>query len=135
MGVKHDEYTKRKDLSPYDRQNLRNPEHHKARRYNKHKEYITKNPEKAKLYAFRGRLKRRGITEDQYNNFLKSQNNLCAICQGTNEEASKDWAIDHCHDTGKVRGLLCQSCNVMLGFSKDNINTLQKAIEYLKTNG
>lgn len=96
-----------------------------------HKKYIKDNPDKAKLYAFRGRLKRRGITEEQYNNFLKTQNHLCAICYGVNDY-NKDWAIDHCHMSGKIRGLLCLSCNLMLGYSKDSIKTLQNAIEYLK---
>lgn len=40
--------------------------------------------------------------------------------------------VDHCHSSGKIRGLLCSSCNKMLGFAKDNIKTLEKAIKYLE---
>jgi hypothetical protein len=43
-------------------------------------------------------------------------------------------SIDHCHNTGKVRGLLCDHCNKGLGLFKDNIDYLNKAIEYLKYN-
>lgn len=134
MGVKHDEFTKRKDLTPYQRQNFRDLEHHKNRRYKNHKAYIENNPDKAKLYAFRGRLKRRGCSEQEYNDFLNVQNNLCGICQLPNS-GKKEWAIDHCHTTGKVRGLLCRNCNLMIGYAKDNTKYLQKAIEYLNRYG
>ena len=60
----------------------------------------------------------------------------CYIC-GSKEEVGvygkvKELSVDHCHTTGKVRGLLCQSCNVGLGAFKDNVKSLQNAIKYLK---
>lgn len=55
----------------------------------------------------------------------------CHIC-GTPFEKDSEKRIDHCHITDKVRGILCNSCNIMLGFAKDNINTLKNAERYLR---
>ena len=71
-----------------------------------------------------------GITEEQYNNMILSQNNLCAIC---NNPSSKTLHIDHDHKTGEVRGLLCSNCNMGMGFFKDNTVFLNNAIQYLNT--
>ena len=67
------------------------------------------------------------LTEDQYNDLMKNEN--CQIC---NVELTKK-CIDHCHSTNKIRGVLCNNCNTALGLVGDNINTLQKMIEYLNT--
>ena len=76
-----------------------------------------------------------GITLDEYNKILESQNNACAICNiSTSLPTRKFFDVDHCHKTNKVRGLLCHSCNVGIGFLKDDIQILQKAISYLTTN-
>lgn len=72
---------------------------------------------------------RYGITDEDYGELLKSQDGKCAIC---GIEAKLN--IDHCHDNGHVRGLLCNQCNTALGLFKDNINNLLTAIEYLKKN-
>jgi hypothetical protein len=66
------------------------------------------------------------ITIEQYEEMLSAQNGLCAICK----KASK-LVVDHCHQTGAVRGLLCLSCNLMLGHAYDNVHTLATAISYL----
>lgn len=75
------------------------------------------------------------ITLDDYDNMLVEQNNCCAICSTSVKEcdtgSGNHLAVDHCHDTGKVRGLLCASCNIMLGKAKDNIAVLKAAINYL----
>jgi len=55
-----------------------------------------------------------GITVEQYNQMLLAQNNTCKICKNTCK-SGKNLAVDHCHTTGKVRGLLCATCNVNLG--------------------
>lgn len=79
-----------------------------------------------------------GISDEEYQNMLTGQNNLCAICKNpeTHMRNGKvtSLCVDHCHKTDKVRGLLCKRCNVMLGQSQDNIETLKAAIEYLKKN-
>lgn len=74
-----------------------------------------------------------GISIEQFNNMLITQNNECAICH--NEfKPFKDTHIDHNHITGKVRGLLCSKCNMSLGGFNDEINNLESAIIYLKNN-
>lgn len=77
------------------------------------------------------------ISLDDYNNLKKKQNNYCSICNKPEHRLGKfgfkkDLAVDHCHSTGKVRGLLCQNCNTGLGLFKDDKETLAKAIKYLK---
>jgi hypothetical protein len=72
-----------------------------------------------------------GITLDQYNKMLKAQNNKCAICGNEDEVEGRKLAIDHCHNKGHVRGLLCGKCNRGLGLFYDNPELLQNAINYL----
>jgi|TARA_R100001530_G_C4318011_1_gene154898 hypothetical protein len=75
-----------------------------------------------------------GITLDGYNRMLKLQNNRCAICNGTatGNRRQKYLSVDHCHTTGKIRGLLCNGCNTAIGSMKDDIELLEKAIDYLR---
>lgn len=68
---------------------------------------------------------------------LEEQNHLCAICG--NPETVKNYkdvvsklSVDHCHRTGKVRGLLCQNCNKGIGNLKENEDIILKAVEYLR---
>jgi len=63
---------------------------------------------------------------------VESQGNRCAIC-GTDRPGGRGvyWHIDHCHETGRVRGLLCYGCNTLLGAAKDNPETLRSALEYI----
>ena len=72
-----------------------------------------------------------GISLDDYNKMLESQNYKCAICSNEDEVEGRKLAIDHCHTTGKVRGLLCGKCNRGLGLFYDNVQLLQNAISYL----
>ena len=71
------------------------------------------------------------LTLEQYEVMLREQHNNCLICRTTFTEDNKPH-VDHCHTTNKVRGLLCCSCNFLLGYSKDNINILEGAIKYLQ---
>jgi len=76
-----------------------------------------------------------GITPEDYNQMLKEQDGRCAICLGDDPKSPKrvnHWYIDHCHTTGKIRGLLCNACNRALGNFGDSIETLENAILYLK---
>jgi hypothetical protein len=92
---------------------------------------ISQYREKGKVYNRRKKLKSLGITEEKYNEIFESQNFVCAICK-KEKDAVRDWHLDHNHNTGFVRGILCPQCNVMLGFAKDDSNTLRNAIEYLE---
>ena len=81
--------------------------------------------------------KQYGITLEDYYKMLEEQNHVCAIC-GRAEYATdhrsglpRALAVDHCHETGKVRGLLCTNCNRGLGKFNDNIERLANAIKYL----
>jgi len=75
---------------------------------------------------------------EQYNQMLKEQNGVCKIC-GKPEIHLNNWtgkvrplSVDHCHATGKVRGLLCHTCNLGLGNFKDNSELLRKGAKYLE---
>lgn len=73
--------------------------------------------------------KKYGIGLHQYQSILEAQQGACGIC------GKKNWrnlAIDHNHQTGDVRGLLCSTCNTGLGQFQDSVDLLEKAIEYLK---
>ncbi len=72
------------------------------------------------------------ITINDYNYLLLKQNNRCAICNRHENEFSKKLAVDHCHKTNKIRKLLCMNCNTLIGQSKDDIEILKKAINYLE---
>ena len=78
-------------------------------------------------------LKKFGINSDQYEAILRDQNGLCAICQ-KEDPCNRQLAVDHCHATKKVRGLLCTNCNMALGKFQDNIEYLKKSIEYMERN-
>lgn len=72
------------------------------------------------------------IDLETYNQLLVDQNHKCAICKTDETSLSKKLSVDHDHATGKIRGLLCQHCNLGLGHFKDNIDLLLDAIKYLK---
>lgn len=73
-------------------------------------------------------MRRYGLTPEQVRVMLEKQNHVCAICN--NPFGLQN--IDHCHKTGKVRGVLCVNCNRGLGAFGDNIQNMEKALEYLK---
>lgn len=77
--------------------------------------------------------RRYGITIEQYNEMLTKQNGGCAICKTFIPwSRSERFAIDHCHITGKVRGLLCHACNQALGMLNDDPEILRKAAKYIE---
>ncbi len=114
--------------------NKLHPEKRKAEK----KRYNEKNKEKVKLWCKKSRLKNRlksiyKITKEEYDIMLIQQNGKCYICEEEDiNTRNKKLVVDHDHNTGKVRGLLCYSCNIGLGFFHDNIEHLSNAIKYLK---
>jgi hypothetical protein len=73
-----------------------------------------------------------GITIDEFEAKLKSQNNSCAICFVFLPPEGHKTHTDHCHTTGKIRDLLCTNCNRGLGHFQDSIEILTKAVQYLE---
>jgi len=78
-----------------------------------------------------------GLSLEDHNNKVKEQDHKCAICKCDETEAFKGLLfVDHCHTTGKVRGLLCHHCNTALGKFRDSKEILSSAIDYVeKYNG
>ena len=79
-----------------------------------------------------------GISIEEYNALFQSQKGLCLICErpesGYFRGEPKRLAIDHCHETGKVRGLLCSNCNRGIGFFQEDKKRMLSAIQYLEKN-
>lgn len=73
-----------------------------------------------------------GITPEDYERMLAEQDGVCAICQKTDVVVGRRLAVDHCHKTGKVRGLLCSHCNTAIGRFEDDTDAIQRAIDYLQ---
>ena len=82
------------------------------------------NREQFKIY---NRQRRYGLNAENYTSLLEKQNNSCAICK---DKTALE--VDHCHRTDKVRGLLCERCNRLLGLGRENLDILIAAMDYLK---
>lgn len=96
------------------------------------REYRKQNPDKFHKYELK---KSHNLTVEEYDQLLKKQNHVCAICFKPEHVIHlgkpRRMAVDHCHETGKIRGLLCTNCNKLLGHAKDNKQILGQAIAYL----
>ena len=92
-------------------------------------------------YAKHIRWRKKGVDAARYQEMLAAQGGVCAICsqpETAPDKASgkiKDLAIDHCHKTGKIRALLCSSCNTALGLFNDDQVLLAKAMAYVVNHG
>ena len=98
------------------------------------KSYYKRNKEKIKYIPVierRSRLKRYGLTIEEFEVIKIAQNGLCAICNEAFDSKKRNCHIDHNHSTRKVRGLLCSRCNKGLGLFKDNKENLISALRYL----
>lgn len=90
------------------------------------------NTEARKLTMRKWHLKtNHGLTLEDFEAMLLNQNGCCALC-GTDVPGPLSWNVDHNHNTGKVRGLLCQPCNVGLGNFKEDPELLYRAVNYLR---
>lgn len=103
------------------------------------KKYYEKNKRRFAQYASVNNAtyylkKKYNMTWADYYKILDSQNLKCPICmRDIKPRPSKRMThIDHCHRTGKVRGILCSDCNKLLGMSRENIQTLKNAISYIR---
>jgi len=77
--------------------------------------------------------KKYGIKATEYENMFRCQEGKCAICEETTP--GQNLHIDHNHETGEVRGLLCSQCNMFIGLAKEDKNILSRAIKYLEEEG
>jgi hypothetical protein len=73
-----------------------------------------------------------GLSVDDWNEIFEGQDKKCAICASDTPAGKRGWFVDHCHDTGLVRGILCTRCNSLIGAAKDSAATLQALMGYLK---
>ncbi len=102
-----------------------------------HREYRLRHPDKANGALRKARLKRDyGMTLEQFQEILLAQGGGCAIC-GTKKPKGfgEQFHVDHCHESGRVRGLLCSNCNRGLGLFGDETARLRLAIQYLERHG
>jgi hypothetical protein len=87
-----------------------------------------RNPEKRRAQ----RLRAYGITVEQFESMLAKQGGGCAICgQANGPGRGERLHVDHCHSTGRVRGLLCLKCNHGIGNFSDDTSRMRAAIRYL----
>ncbi len=96
------------------------------------------NREKFRQYQHKSGLKNRyGITPQILNEMILKQNNRCLICNNPpvigGAHQNSVLHIDHCHKTGKIRGLLCHLCNRGIGLFREDENLIKKALDYLKS--
>lgn len=96
------------------------------------KEWRQANLARARKSEFKSRLKRKyGITIEQYDDLYAEQGGTCAICCAP-PDGEERLAVDHCHDTGAVRGLVHRTCNTAIGLLRDDPELLTRAAEYLR---
>jgi len=136
----------------YKKQNEIRYEKDKAEGFARQKEYREKNADtirarmrewakdnRAHVNAYRMRQHYRnkyGITPEEKSEMLTSQGNCCACCGSDSPNHKQGWVVDHCHTSGKVRGILCQPCNLSLGKVRESVEHLRALIAYLeKHNG
>jgi hypothetical protein len=105
----------------------------KEQRTHRHRLRFTTDPEYRQQRKTRERAKalksHYGMSLEQYDALLEEQGGVCAIC---GERPEKHLCVDHCHETGTVRGLLCRRCNFGLGYYKDDLRRTMGASAYLR---
>jgi len=128
-------------INAYSRELIKNNPEYAKRRRESVKKWMLENPEAYKLRQRYHHLKREwNMSLDEYNAMLEKQNGVCAICKkpelSTRGRAtSQSLAVDHCHETGKIRELLCMDCNQTLGKFNDDPSWFIAASEYLIKHG
>lgn len=94
----------------------------------KGRQYWAERPEKKRAFT----VKKYGLSLEEYHDMLAKQGSLCAICH-TDNNSGKAFDVDHDHITGKVRGLLCSSCNKGIGSLKDSEKIIESALKYVRS--
>ncbi len=91
---------------------------------------IQKKDRDIKQYTRKRRYRKLGLTIEIYDAMLIEQDNVCKLCK--RPPRTMKLAVDHCHDTGKVRGLLCTNCNTAIGVIEKNQGRMREILEYVK---
>jgi len=95
-------------------------------------DYYRRNSQKMRIKARKSQLRLYfNLSVEDYENMYRAQNGACAVCRGQSTDGRR-LAVDHCHSTGKVRGLLCYRCNIGIGYLKDSPERLRDAAAYLE---
>ena len=89
---------------------------------------VKKTPHSSVSKAVYYRLRKYNLSLDEYHEMINRQDGLCAICS---VDLGEKFCVDHCHDSGAVRGLLCYSCNTGIGLLGDSPERLRLALSYL----
>lgn len=90
------------------------------------------NLERVRRTDFAKHVRRKyGISIEQYDRFVAAQANRCAICGSRQSRGFERLCVDHCHDTGQIRGLLCHRCNTGIGLFVSDYSLLEAAAHYL----
>lgn len=102
----------------------------------RNKEWKNANRELSRRHARRSWLRRKyGITEEKWKELFDNQSGCCAICGVKSKDSARCWGhelvVDHDHNTGEIRGLLCTVCNLALGGFEDKTLWVQSALDYL----
>lgn len=93
------------------------------------REWKRKNWERLRWYSLK---KKYGITREGYESLWRKQKGRCGICRCKPSLKQKWLDVDHCHQSKKIRLLLCHNCNMGLGSFRDNLELLEKAVDYLR---
>jgi hypothetical protein len=95
------------------------------------KEHKARDPVRRARWFLRAKLAVYGLTPESFAAIVEQQGNLCGLCRRA-FKSSVDTQVDHCHQTGRVRGVLCFTCNKALGMFGDNEAGIQRALAYLQ---
>ena len=93
---------------------------------------MAQDPEQKRRTYRKALLRKYGLTLGDYERMLFEQDERCAICESPECDSNNSMAVDHDHQTGKVRGILCRRCNLVLGKMEDDPSLLEAAAAYLK---
>jgi hypothetical protein len=134
LNKKSNEY-KDKNSDKVREQNKEYRENNKDVLHNKSNKYREENREYFKKYfkdnGQKYLLKKYGITKEEYYNMYAEQGGRCKICGTHQSELNRRFAVDHNHENGQIRSLLCNSCNVAIGHLRDDPKIVEKARKYL----
>jgi hypothetical protein len=113
--------------------NRRYHQEHREVKLARSRSWVRANPERQKFHQWKHYLgKKYGVTPADYAALMVAQDGRCAICLTSDPAPWDQLSVDHDHETGRVRGLLCMRCNSCLGYVQDSPDLLRKAVRYLE---